>query len=118
MKNTKPNRDITAEILKEIKPIIREHHCRYCNMVGSDDPLVRMRCERDVKMLTLVVKGAIQQALTKQKEEIVKSYEGRERRYKKIFRWLQGYSDFPERKEGDGAYWWRKELRQKLDKLK
>ncbi len=31
-----------------------------------------------------------------------------------IFLWLLGHRDFPERQEGDGAYWWRKELRMKL----
>lgn len=35
-------------------------------------------------------------------------------RVREIFLWLLGYSDFPERKLGDGTYWWRKELRQKL----
>jgi hypothetical protein len=34
-----------------------------------------------------------------------------------IFKWLLGYSDFPERKEGEGAYWWRKELRVKLNDI-
>lgn len=34
-----------------------------------------------------------------------------------IFRWLLGYENFPERKEGEGAYWWRKELRERLKKL-
>lgn len=31
-----------------------------------------------------------------------------------IFKWLLGYYNFPERKEGDGAYWWRRELRRRL----
>jgi hypothetical protein len=34
-----------------------------------------------------------------------------------VFRWLLGYTDFPERQKGDGLYWWRKELRQKLKAL-
>ena len=33
-----------------------------------------------------------------------------------IFRWLLGYSDFPIKKEGEGNYYWRSELRKKLDK--
>lgn len=32
----------------------------------------------------------------------------------KIFLWLLGYTDFPERQVDDGAYWWREELRKKL----
>lgn len=31
-----------------------------------------------------------------------------------IFRWLLGYTDFRQREEGEGAYWWRKELRERL----
>jgi hypothetical protein len=34
-----------------------------------------------------------------------------------VFKWLLGYYDFPERKGGDGAYWWRKELRLKLNEI-
>jgi len=35
----------------------------------------------------------------------------------KIFKWLLGYKSFPKRKDGDGLYWWRKELRNKLNKI-
>lgn len=38
-------------------------------------------------------------------------------RMREIFAWLQGYSDFPERKEGEGAYWWRRELNRRLEAL-
>ena len=31
-----------------------------------------------------------------------------------IFSWLLGYTDFPERQTGQGAYWWRSVLREKL----
>lgn len=31
-----------------------------------------------------------------------------------IFKWLLGYTDFPDRKEGEPAYYWRKHLREKL----
>jgi hypothetical protein len=34
-----------------------------------------------------------------------------------IFKWLLGYYDFPERKKGEGAYWWRVELRKKLSEI-
>lgn len=34
-----------------------------------------------------------------------------------IFEWLLGYSDFPEKRQGDGAFWWRKELRHRLEFL-
>ena len=27
--------------------------------------------------------------------------------------WALGYTDFRERREGEGAYWWRKELRER-----
>ena len=33
-----------------------------------------------------------------------------------ILRWLFGYTDFPMRKDGEGAYWWRTYLREKLKK--
>jgi hypothetical protein len=36
-------------------------------------------------------------------------------RVREIFLWLLGYTNFPERKLGDGAYWWRKDLRKKLE---
>jgi hypothetical protein len=32
-----------------------------------------------------------------------------------IFAWLLGYTDFRQREPGEGAYWWRKELRQRMD---
>ena len=39
--------------------------------------------------------------------------------YQEIFDWLDGRGeDFPERKEGEGAYYWRNHLRQKLQSLK
>lgn len=31
-----------------------------------------------------------------------------------IYRWLLGYTDFPQRKDGEGAYYWRTELRRRL----
>ena len=34
--------------------------------------------------------------------------------YIHIFRWLLGYTDFPIKKEKDGNFYWRKELRKKL----
>jgi|GEM_PF-5157468 len=34
-----------------------------------------------------------------------------------VYAWLFGYTDFPMRKEGEGAYWWRKYLRDKLTEL-
>lgn len=33
---------------------------------------------------------------------------------KELLIWLLGYTDFPQRKEGEGAYYWRKHLRKKL----
>jgi len=33
-----------------------------------------------------------------------------------IIVWALGYTDFAERKDGQGAYWWRTEMRAKLDK--
>lgn len=38
-------------------------------------------------------------------------------KYNSIFSWLFGETDFPLRKESEGAYWWRKELRRKLAEL-
>lgn len=40
-------------------------------------------------------------------------------RYAGIFSWLLGLAPegFPERQEGEGAYYWRSHLRQKLEKL-
>lgn len=35
----------------------------------------------------------------------------------KIFRWLLGYTDFPPRKDGEGAYWWRSNLRVLLNSI-
>ena len=32
----------------------------------------------------------------------------------KLMAWLLGYTDFPERKEGDGPYYWRTHLREKI----
>jgi len=32
-----------------------------------------------------------------------------------LLAWLHGYTDFPERKAGDGAYWWRKELTKRME---
>jgi hypothetical protein len=32
-----------------------------------------------------------------------------------IFEWLLGYTDFRQREQGEGAYWWRKELRNRID---
>jgi hypothetical protein len=32
-----------------------------------------------------------------------------------IFEWLLGYTDFRQREQGEGAYWWRKELRKRID---
>mgnify|MGYP001791670578 CR=1 FL=1 len=37
--------------------------------------------------------------------------------YEEIFKWLDGQGDFPARKEGQGAYWWRIDLRKKLARL-
>lgn len=37
--------------------------------------------------------------------------------HKEIYKWLLGYSDFPARKQGEGAYYWRKELRKKLKEI-
>lgn len=34
-----------------------------------------------------------------------------------IFEWLLGHTDFPARKDREGAYYWRKELRKKLNKI-
>lgn len=31
-----------------------------------------------------------------------------------IFKWLLGYTDFPQRQEGEGQYYWRTHLREKL----
>lgn len=36
-------------------------------------------------------------------------------KHMEIFRWLLGYTDFPAKQEGDGDYYWRKGLRQKLE---
>lgn len=41
-----------------------------------------------------------------------------EGKYKEIFSWLNGEPDFRERAEGEGAYWWRNELRDRLAKLR
>ena len=40
-----------------------------------------------------------------------------ESKYRAIFEWLDGLTDFPERKEGEGAYYWRKHLREKIESL-
>lgn len=37
--------------------------------------------------------------------------------HKEVYKWLLGYTDFPERKPGEGAYYWRKELRKKLKQI-
>ncbi len=42
--------------------------------------------------------------------------EGQAEEFKKILRWLLGYESFPKRKDGEGAYYWRKHLRDKLNK--
>jgi hypothetical protein len=34
-----------------------------------------------------------------------------------LFKWLLGYYYFPERKNGDGLFWWRVELRKRLDNI-
>lgn len=34
-----------------------------------------------------------------------------------IFRWLLGYFNFPERKEKEGAYYWRSHLRKRLYRI-
>ncbi len=34
-----------------------------------------------------------------------------------IFEWLLGYTTFPQREEGEGAYYWRTHLRKKLSAL-
>lgn len=56
----------------------------------------------------------IQKQEREEVEEIIVAYE----KQNEIFRWLLGYEDFPERKAGEGAYWWRKPLREKLNKIR
>jgi hypothetical protein len=35
-----------------------------------------------------------------------------------IFQWLMGANgEFPHREQGEGAYWWRKELRRRLEAI-
>lgn len=41
-----------------------------------------------------------------------------DKEYQEIFNWLLGYTTFPKRKEGEGMFWWRKELREKVSHLK
>lgn len=38
-------------------------------------------------------------------------------RLKDLHLWSLGHFGFPMRQDGDGAYWWRKELRQKLNEI-
>jgi len=47
-------------------------------------------------------------------EHLLEKEEGK---HIKIYRWLCGYFDFPIREEGDGAYYWRSHLRNKLKKI-
>lgn len=39
----------------------------------------------------------------------------RAERAEAAIRWALGYEDFPERKPGQGAYWWRTELRDRAE---
>ncbi len=52
----------------------------------------------------------VDKAISQTRKEVLEEH-------KKIFKWLLGYKDFPQRKEGEGAYYWRIHLRTKLRSL-
>lgn len=43
----------------------------------------------------------------------LRSVDAEIKRLKEAIVWALGYTDFRERQNGEGAYWWRKELREK-----
>ena len=51
------------------------------------------------------------------KEDFANGYTTCNDEVQPIFEWLLGHTDFPARKDGDGAYYWRKELRKKLNEI-
>lgn len=75
-------------------------------------PTNSSKSEADVNTSEAV--ALIQKQEREEVEEIIVAYE----KQNEIFRWLLGYEDFPERKAGEGAYWWRKPLREKLNKIR
>ena len=58
----------------------------------------------------IMLKDLLSQSIRKAQDKQRQEYDG-------IFKWLLGEYDFPARKEGEGAYWWRTELRKKLSRL-
>ncbi len=59
-----------------------------------------------------VKKGDCDAALAKAREEGRREVEAR---FWPIFLWLLGYTDWPERKQGEGAFYWRTKLRRDLE---
>ena len=74
-------------------------------------PLVDLCSKKDATMKD------INDVLVKQMDYIEHLLEKEEGKHIKIYRWLCGYFDFPIREEGDGAYYWRSHLRNKLKKI-
>jgi len=58
---------------------------------------------------------AMELALEKKNDKLATA-QAQLKRLGDIIVWALGYTDFAERKDGQGAYWWRTEMRAKLDK--
>jgi len=77
----------------------------------------------DDYLYELVRDGRIEQ-ITKSawemSKDIRKLISDRDKEYDKIFKWLlgEGDSDFRQGEPNEGKYYWRKELRKKLDDIK
>jgi len=97
----------TNQLLKKKKLVDREQ----ATWIKEFDELRTTSMEED----SVVV-------ISNQDAETVKDFiehllEKEEGKHIKIYRWLCGYFDFPIREEGDGAYYWRSHLRNKLKKI-
>lgn len=104
-------RDALEKIVKDVSAVIPER-------IPVDDKLL---------VLLYNVKWTAQQALSavgdgndyEQSDSAIEAEredweEKQQQGIFEIFEWLLGYNDFPERQDGEGAYYWRTHLREKL----
>lgn len=66
---------------------------------------------QDGKNLTAFKKGL--NAFCKETIKDARNVEAENRKLRAAIAWALGYSDFRMREEGEGAFWWRKELQQR-----
>ena len=76
-----------------------------CNFPPEIKQFIRQLFSNQNKRLNEAFEEKMNRALERQREEI-----------KGVIEWLLGYKDFPQRQEGEGAYYWRSYLRKKLEK--